>query len=86
MGALWHFLLSYYYVLGVLMILTGIFLMIFGGRLFKVTMFLAATVFVTAFILILMYVSLLPNRLPTWFVWLSFIVALGMGSGMGFGA
>jgi hypothetical protein len=41
LGTLWHFFNKYYYIFGVSMILGGIFLMIFGGRLYKVTMFLA---------------------------------------------
>jgi hypothetical protein len=41
LGTLWHFFNMYYHIFGVTMILGGIFLMIFGGRFYKVTMFLA---------------------------------------------
>jgi hypothetical protein len=37
------------------MILGGLFLMVFGGRMFKVTMFLAGQLSVTAFFMIIMF-------------------------------
>ncbi len=39
LGTLWHFFNAYYYIFGIFMILGGLWLMIFGGRYFKITMF-----------------------------------------------
>ena len=55
LGTLWHFFNAYYYIFGVTMILGGIFLMILGGRLYKVTMFVAGEISVAAFIMIIMF-------------------------------
>ena len=86
LGTLWHFFNTYYYIFGVTMILTGLFLMIFGGRLFKVTMFLAGMVSVTAFIMIIMFAMVYPSNSPMWVVWLTLMVGAGMGCGVGYAA
>lgn len=86
LGTLWQFFNTYYYIFGVTMMLTGLFLMVFGGRLFKVTLFLVGTVSVTACIMIVMFVMIYPENSPMWLVWDTLIVALGMGSGIGFAA
>jgi hypothetical protein len=41
LGTLWTFFNTYYYVFGLLMMGLGVFLMVLGGRLYKVTMFLS---------------------------------------------
>ena len=55
LGTLWHFFNLYYHIFGVIMILGGIFLMVFGGRFYKVTMFVAGQIAIAAFIMILMF-------------------------------
>ncbi len=55
LGTLWHFFNYYYYIFGVSMMLGGMFLMIFGGRFYKLTMFLAGQTSVAAFITIVMF-------------------------------
>ena len=86
LGTLWYFFNTYYYLFGVTMMLTGIFLMIFGGRMFKVTMFLAGEVSVASFIMIIMFAAVYPNNSPMWVVWLTLMVSIGMGAGIGYAA
>lgn len=86
LGTLWTFFNKYYYIFGVTMILGGIFLMVFGGRLYQVTMFLAGQISVAAFIMIIMFASVYPTNSPMWVVWLTLIVSIGMGSGVGYAA
>jgi hypothetical protein len=86
LGTLWHFFNLYYHIFGVTMILGGIYLMILGGRHYKVTMFLAGQIAIAAFIMIMMFSSVYPNNAPMWVVWLTLIVSVGIGAGIGFAA
>jgi hypothetical protein len=86
LGTLWHFFNAYYYIFGVFMILGGLWLMIFGGRFFKVTMFVAGQVSVAAMILIILFSRVYPNIIPMYVVWLSLIVSIGIGAGIGYAA
>lgn len=86
LGSLWHFFNRYFYIFGLVMMLTGLFLMIFGGRLYKVTMFLAGQISVAAFIMIMLFTKVYPTNSPPWVVWLTLIVSLGMGAGTGYAA
>jgi len=86
LGSLWHFFNIYFTVFGLLMIFGGLFLMIFGGKHYKVTMFLAGQLAVASFIMILMFSQVYPNNSPMWVVWLTLLVAIGIGSGIGFAA
>jgi len=55
LGSLWQFFNQNYYLFGLGMMCLGVYLMIAGGRHFKVTMFLAGQATVAGFILILMF-------------------------------
>ena len=68
------------------MMLTGLFLLVFGGRMFKITMFLAGEVSVASFIMIIMFAAVYPNNSPMWVVWLTLMVSTGMGAGIGYAA
>jgi hypothetical protein len=76
----------YYSVFGILMMGLGFFLMFSGGKFYRVTMFLAGQASVAAFIVILMFTSVYPVNSPVWVVWLTLMVGLGMGAGIGFAA
>ena len=67
-----------------MMMSLGIFLMVMGGRHFKVTMFLAGQASVSSFILIILFAEVYPYNSPSWVVWLSLMVSVGMGSGIGY--
>jgi hypothetical protein len=86
LGTLWHFFNEYYYIFGVSMILIGLFLMIFGGRLFKITLFLSGTASVAAAIMMVMFAIVYPSYCPMWVLWLTLMVSVGLGSGVGFAA
>ncbi len=85
-GTLYVFFSTYYYLFGVALILLGLFLITFGGRFYKITMFMAATFAVSAFILIITYLCLYPTYSPMWLVWMTLICSLSIGSGAGYGA
>ncbi|CDW71763.1 UNKNOWN [Stylonychia lemnae] len=84
LGSLWHFFNENYYIFGLGMMCLGVFLMISGGRFFKFTLFLTGQATVAGFILILMFGSVYPTNSPQWVVWLTLIVSLGMGAGIGY--
>lgn len=63
----------------------GIFLMIWGGKHYRVTMFLAGQMSVAAFLMIILFVGVYPANSPYWVVWLSLFVTLGIGAGVGYG-
>ena len=68
------------------MMLTGGFLLTFGGRMYKVTMFIAGEVSIASFIMIVMFAAVYPNNSPMWVVWLTLMVSVGMGAGIGYAA
>lgn len=68
------------------MMLSGLFFMIFGGRFFKITMFISGQLSVAAIIMIVMFAFVYPNNSPMWVVGLTLIVSIGMGSGIGYAA
>ena len=68
------------------MMMLGVYLMIFGGKHYRATMFMAGQASVSAFILILMFSNVYPVNSPIWVVWLTLMVSLGMGAGIGFAA
>ena len=83
---LWRFFESYYFVFGMIMMVAGVWLMIYGGRVFKATFFLAGMTATAAFLLVIMFAGVYPDDIPYWAVWLNLVVALGIGSGIGYAA
>ena len=67
------------------MITLGLFLMIFGGKYHKATMFLVGQVTVAAVVLIIMFALVYPTNSPMWVVWVTLIVSLLIGAGAGYG-
>jgi hypothetical protein len=57
-----------------------------GGKHYRVTMFLSAMISVAMAILFILFADVFPYNTPTWAVWLTLTCALGMGSGIGFAA
>lgn len=84
LNALWYFIAEYYYIFGLLGILFGLWLMILGGRMYKITLFFFGEFAISTFIMVVMYAWVYPEYAPTWTVWLTGVVALGMGAGIGF--
>jgi len=81
---LWHFFDYNRIPIAAIMIVLGCFLTFTGGRFHKLTMFLAGQLTVTALILIIMFIAVIPGHTKMWVVWLVLVVALGIGSGIGF--
>jgi len=84
--SLWQFFIYYSFVIGIFMILLGIFLLVFGGRYFKVTMFLGGLLITTATIMLTLFITVFPTNTPFWAVWLTLGVAAGIGCGVGYAA
>jgi len=66
------------------MTVLGLFLLILGGKHYKVTMFLAGQMSACAFLMVILFVSVYPSNSPYWVVWLSLVLTLGAGSGVGY--
>jgi len=86
LNALWFFIAKYFIIFGLLSLGLGGYLISVGGRYYRVTMFIAGLVIVCSSILIVLFVHVLPADTPLWAVGMSFIVSLGIGSGVGFAA
>jgi len=82
----WEFLERYYILLGCLMVLIGGFLAFAGGRFYKATMFMAAQFGFAITLLMFLYIKVIPTHCPEWVVWLSLMVTLGIGAGIGYAA
>lgn len=66
------------------MMLTGLYLMFAGGRFYKVTLFMSGMMSVTFLLTIIMFSVIYPDNSPTWSVYLTLAVTMGMGSGIGY--
>ena len=67
-------------------IATGGFLVVLGGRLFKITLFLATTLIVTIAVMLLLLAVVFPYDCPLWVAYLCLVVALGMALSVGYAA
>lgn len=68
------------------MIIMGLYLLVLGGKQYHVTMFLAGQWSVCALIMIIMFAAVYPKDSPLWVVWLTLVISLGFGSGIGYAA
>ena len=83
---LWMFFGEFYFVFGILMIFAGLWLMIFGGKMYKVTMFMAGQLAITILLPVILFAAVFPNYSPSWLVWINLMVAFGVGTGLGYAA
>jgi len=84
--SLWRFFEKYNQPIAVVLIVLGIFLMLFGGRYYRATMFLCAELGVSSVLMVLLFAALLPAGAPEWAVWLALLMSLGLGFGFGLAA
>ena len=75
----------YTYVFGWILILLGIFLMLFGRELIKPTLFILSSIFITLLILVFFYQFLSENE-TVWLFWLIFAISALIGIGVGIAA
>lgn len=68
------------------MIVSGLFLLIFGGRLSSFTLWFSTTVFSSVFFCVILHEYFLPSWTPVWTVWLTYYITGGMGAALGIGA
>jgi len=85
-GPLSTFIDRYNILLGVPMIMLGLYFVFRGGRNPKPTIFLFVTVSVSITLLATLYTYMLPVMLPVWTVFAVSVVCFGVGGGMAFGA
>ena len=83
-GALGRFIDEYKYFLAIPLIIVGFYLVIFGGRWPQYTLAIFSTLAITFFLLFILYMMVLPYFVPTWTVWITGFVCLGLGAGMGY--
>ena len=85
-GPLQTVLSDYGYWIGVPIIALGAYLSFVGGRYTGITLFLFTTLAVALIQLFAVYIFVLPGFTPVWTVPIIFIITLGMGAGLGYGA
>lgn len=84
LGTLWHFFSHYCIGLAIIMISLGIYFLTLGGRYYKATMILFGQISFTVVAMVSLFAWVYPNHAPEYTVWLSLIVCLGMGYGVGY--
>jgi len=83
--ALQAFLEQYYVFFGVLLILIGFWMLIFGGQQYKILMFLECQLILTIFFMCILYAFLYPPSFTEeYIVWLSLLGCLVVGGGCGY--
>lgn len=83
LNAFFVFVEDYKWVFGGIFLLIGIFLNFFGKKLFTATVFIASTVFVCFFIMIIFYTTFLKDTQADWVGWIvvGFSVIFGLLAG-----
>lgn len=66
------------------MIMGGMWLMVFGGRNYRITMFLTGQFSICASLMIVLFLFVYPSNSPFWLVWITLFVSLGIGLGTGY--
>lgn len=85
-GALGKFVEQGRFFIAIPAILIGLYLVSVGGRYPTVTLALFTTIIISLALLAWLYMAVLPTGIPTWTVWITGTVCLGLGAGLGFGA
>jgi len=80
---LWEFSQNYGEVFAIFFLTLGGFLMIYGGKKYEFTMFVAATFAVGTVFFMLFFMFVMPPNSPEWTVWLCIVICLGIGSTAG---
>jgi hypothetical protein len=83
---LWYFLKTFWPLFALFMIGFGGFLLVLGGKHYKITMFLSGELLICTILMIFLFTEVLPDNSPFWTVWLSLFVTLGIASGFGVAA
>lgn len=86
LNALYYFFQDGYIFFGLIAMAGGGWMIVEGGKHYRVTMFVSAMISVAFLLLFIMFADVFPSNSPTWVVWLTLTCALGMGSGIGFAA
>mmetsp|Transcript_34603 Transcript_34603/g.25769 ORF Transcript_34603/g.25769 Transcript_34603/m.25769 type:complete len:275 (+) Transcript_34603:371-1195(+) len=73
-------------LMGILLIALGAYLLVLGGKLFRLTLFLTATFITIIFLLLFFFLVLFPYETPEWVAYLCLVVATGMGISIGYAA
>jgi hypothetical protein len=84
-GPIHDYVSTYSIIVGIVIALTGIFFLIFGGRYASLTLGMVITLIFGITNLYLIYEVFLPGYFPAWTVWLAVYAAFGIGAGLGVG-
>jgi hypothetical protein len=85
-GALWYFCEDYYSLIGLICLLGGLWLLMVGGRYYRITMFFCTVFFVGIAIVVVLFSTIFPDSSPNWSVWLALVNTFGVGCYLGYAA
>jgi len=83
-GSLWRFYNNFYVVFALLMIGLGLFFILFGGEYKEVTLFLIGGSIVTTFMLLVLYIGVIPDNQGQGLVAVALISSLAVGAAAGY--
>ena len=83
---LWYFFQDYDYLFGFVMLFVGGYYISVGGRFYKATMFMTATITFGLAFLLALFATVYPSYSPEWVAWITLIVGLSIGAGLGYAA
>jgi len=84
LNALWQFLAKFFWFFGIVFVVLGFFIGLFGKKLFSVVLFVIGMLITTLFILFLFYWTFLKTNTEDWVGWVVLISALIAGIGGGY--
>jgi len=77
---LWEFTQEYGELFAIFFLTLGAYLMIYGGKKFEFTMFVAATFSVGCVFFMIFFMFVMPPNQPEWTIWLCIVICMGLGS------
>ena len=86
MPPVWRWIDSNHILICAILLIMGVSLLIFGGRYYLATMATISTFGMSCLLLVILYGFILPSTTPSWMVWLSIILSLAIGGGLGYAA
>jgi len=86
MPPVWRWVDSNRYLVCAILLVAGGLLLGVGGRYYLATMAAISTFGMACLMLVLLYGFILPSTTPQWMVWLSVLLSLAIGGGLGYAA
>lgn len=86
MPPLWRWVENNSIIIGIVFILVGIYLALWGGKYYRITLLTISSMFMYIIMASVVFGIIMPTNTPQVFVWVMMVALLVVGLGLGYGA